>query len=172
VSRLTYTSWSWSTLRKATAPKRRPIAEPSLETQVRQFIAHIDVLAERLTPQRRPQDRDEPECSRQELRALAALGRQGTLGMSDLAAILKVPLSTATRTIDKLVAKDLVERQRVKQDRRIVQVTFSRRGKRIHQFVLKSQLATGRSLLEPLSSRERELFLQRMTIITGGKAGT
>ena len=133
-----------------------------MEKQVREFIAHIDVLAERLTPARRPQDRAEPECSPPELKVFAALGRRNTLGMSDLAAILKVPLSTATHTVDKLVAKDLVERKHVKHDRRIVQVTFSKKGKRIHRFVLESQIAVGRSMLEALGSKERGILLQQM----------
>ena len=136
--------------------------------QVGQFIDHIDALAERLTPERRRQDLAQAECSQPELRALAALGRRDTLSMSDLAGILKVPLSTATRTIDKLVAKDLVERKSIKHDRRVVQVTFSRKGRRIHQFALESRLAAGRSLLQAISPGERKSFLQQMTRIAQG----
>jgi DNA-binding MarR family transcriptional regulator len=135
------------------------------DEQLRQFIAHMDLLAELLTPPRRPQDFAEPECSRQELRALAAIGQRHTLSMSDLAAMLSVQLSSATHTIDKLVAKGLVERKRVKQDRRIVHVTFSRKGKRIHQFVADSRLTTGRSLLEALPLSARGTFLRRIAQI-------
>ena len=52
---------------------------------------------------RRPQDRNERECSQQELKALAALGQRDTLTMGELAGMLRVPVSTATHTIDKLV---------------------------------------------------------------------
>jgi DNA-binding MarR family transcriptional regulator len=123
----------------------------------------MDVLADRLTPERRPRDAAMPECSRQEMKALSALGQQGALTMSDLAAVLKVQLSTATHMIDKLAAKGLVERKRVKQDRRIVQVTFSKKGKRIHQFVIESRLAAARGMLEALDPNAREAFLKRMT---------
>ena len=140
-------------MRKAISP---------LEKQLRQFVACMDALADRLRPVRRPQDAGEPECSPPELRALAAIGQRNTLAMSDLAAILNVPLSTATHTIDKLVAKDLVERKQVKHDRRIVQVAFSRKGRRIHRFVVASRLAAGRALLETLKPQERKAFLHHM----------
>jgi DNA-binding MarR family transcriptional regulator len=132
------------------------------DDQLRQFISHMDALTERLRPERRPLDRNEPECSQQELKALAALGDRDVLTMSDLAGILSVPLSTATHTIDKLVAKNLVARKRVQQDRRIVQVSFSRRGRRIHQFVLESRLGVGRAVLGTLNPRDRNAFLQQL----------
>ena len=133
------------------------------DEQVGQFIDLMDRVSDRLRPVRRPQDRDQPECSQQELKALAALGQRNTLTMSELAAILKVPLSTATRMIDKLVVKNLVERKHVKHDRRIVQVAFSKKGKRIHQFVLESRFAAGRAMLAALSPKERGIFLQRIS---------
>jgi DNA-binding MarR family transcriptional regulator len=138
----------------------------SREDQLRQFISHMDALTERLRPARRPRDRDTPECSQQELKVLAALGDRDNLTMSDLAGILSVPLSTATHTIDKLVAKGLVERRRVQQDRRVVQVTFSKKGKRIHQFVVKSRLGVGRALLAALSPEDRGVFLRQLTAIS------
>lgn len=133
------------------------------DKQVRQFVDLMDGVAEQLRPVRRPQDLDQPECSQLELRALAVLGQRHILTMSELAAVLKVPLSTATRMIDKLVVKNLVERRHVKHDRRIVQVAFSKKGKRIHQFVLESRLAAGRGMLGALSAGERGIFLQRIS---------
>jgi DNA-binding MarR family transcriptional regulator len=133
------------------------------DKQARQFIDLMDRVAEQLRPVRRPQDLDQPECSQQELKALAALGQRATLTMSELAGILKVPLSTATRMIDKLVAKNLVERRHVKHDRRIVQVVFSKKGKRIHQFVIESRFAAGRGMLAALSAKDRGILLQRIS---------
>jgi DNA-binding MarR family transcriptional regulator len=133
------------------------------DKQVRQFIDLMDRVAERLRPVRRPQDRDQPECSQQELRALAALGQRDILTMSELAAILKVPLSTATRMVDNLVAKNLVERKRVQHDRRIVQIAFSKKGKRIHQFVLESRFAAGHAMLAAVNPKERGSVLQRLS---------
>ena len=130
-------------------------------------MSHIDTLADHLTPQRRKRDRNEPECSPTELRALAALGGNGTLRMRDLAAILKVPLSTATHTVDKLVAKGLVERKRITEDRRVVQIGFSKRGQRIHQYVVDARLAAARRMLKPLGAADRAAFLRQIAKLNG-----
>jgi DNA-binding MarR family transcriptional regulator len=124
-------------------------------------------LSERLTPERRAQDRGEPECSLTELRALAVLGRQRPIMMSDLAQAMKVTVSTATRTIDKLAAKGLVERQRVKKDRRVVRVDFGSKGEQIHRYVTEARLASARTLLERLSPAHRGVFLKRLHSLGG-----
>ena len=133
-----------------------------LARQTQEFLGNIDAIAQFLAPRRRPQDAGEAECSLSELRALEALGRQQPITMSDLAGALKVPLSTATRTTDRLVAKGLVERQRVSEDRRVVQVGFSKKGREINEFVMQTRLAAGRRLLEALAPSERSDLLRRI----------
>lgn len=86
--------------------------------------------------------------------------------MSDLAETLGVPLSTATRMVDRLVEKKLAVRSRSEQDRRTVQVEISESGKAIRE-IFRSQLRTmARSWLVPLSKGEREIFLELMDKIT------
>jgi len=97
---------------------------------------------------------------------LVVLGRKGATIMSELAGVLDVPLSTTTHTIDKLVAKGLVDRTRLDEDRRIVQVGLSERGQELHRSFLDMRLAIGRSMLEALSPGEREIFLELMAKIT------
>ena len=136
--------------------------------QVLRFVSHIDLLAERLTPPRRPEDAGEPECSRTELRILSALGRQEPVSMTDLAASLDIPLSTATRAIDKLVAKSLVERRSVLEDRRIVQVGFSPRGRDINRFVTRARLARARAILRRLTTEERGTLVEALSRLVAG----
>jgi DNA-binding MarR family transcriptional regulator len=100
------------------------------------------------------------------------LGRKGAIMMSDLARASNLALSTATNTVDKLVGKDLVERTRVDEDRRIVQVGLSEKGKKLHQVFLECQLAMCRSMLEPLSAGEREIFLELMAKMTQPAQGS
>jgi len=97
-----------------------------------------------------------------ELRALAILGRQEPVTMSELAGALRAPLSSVTHTVGKLVAKRLVERKRVKQDRRVVLVGFSKRGKEINRFVTEKRLAEGRTMLQALKSRDRTFVVKRL----------
>jgi len=139
---------------------------PVLERQLRELIAHFDALSQRMMMNRPPPPGLDVECSPQEMRALAVLGRKGAAIMSDLAGVLSVPLSTATHTIDKLVGKSLVERTRLDEDRRVVQVELSQKGKELHQSFLDFRMDMSRSMLDALSLGEREIFLELMAKMT------
>lgn len=132
------------------------------EADLRAFLAYMDALTERLAPKRRPQDRGEPDCSPQELRALAAIDKHGEMPMSELARFLGVRLSTATHTVDKLVEKGLVERKRAHPDRRVVLVGFSKRGLRINRYVAEARKREGRALLATLGPRARRELIARL----------
>ena len=150
---------------RTTALESEPAVKVS-ERQLLQLIAYFDALAERLMVRRPPVPAPEIECSSQEMRALALLGHKGTIIMSDLASILDVPLSTATHTVDRLVSKDLVVRERPAENRRIVQVALSKKGLEMHRSFMECRLAMGRDMLEALSSGEREIFLELMAKMT------
>ena len=137
-----------------------------LDGQLNELIAHFDLLYRRLMVARPTTAASDVEVSRQEIRVVTVLGRRGTAIMSDLARALNLALSTATNTVDKLVNKDLVERTRVDEDRRIVQVGLSEKGKRFYDAFLECQLAMGRTMLEALSPGEREIFLELMAKMT------
>ncbi len=102
------------------------------------------------------------EISIQELKVLGLLGFRGRSIMSALAEALGVPLSTATHTVDKLVAKKLVERTRSEKDRRVVEVELSEEGRRRDKFFQEHRLAMIRNMLAALSPGEREIFLELM----------
>lgn len=144
------------------------LAQPQdlLEQQLRQLITYFNVLAHRLMFQRPHTSGSEIEVSRQETRAIIVLGRTGPTTMSELARTMNLALSTATNTIDRLVVKELVERSRVDDDRRLVQVDLSEKGERLYQSFLDCQAAMGRSMLEDLSLGEREIFLELMAKMT------
>ena len=140
--------------------------------QEAEFIAHIDALADLLIPPRRHQDADSPECSATELRLLATLGSNEPLTMTDLAASLGIHVSTATRAIDKLEAKGLVERKRTAADRRIVQVGFSRKGRLINRFVVKHRSNVARRLLAMLGANDRDTFIVHLAKLANGSGPT
>jgi DNA-binding MarR family transcriptional regulator len=135
---------------------------PTLERDIGHFIEQLDALVDRMRPRRRPRDAAAPECSPRELRALAAIGRHGRLTMSKLAELLDTPLSTATRIVDRLAAKGLVERRQAKHDRRIIEVAFGRRGKQIHRYVVESRHAEAHALLAALGAGERAELLRHL----------
>ena len=146
----------------------------TLERQSGQLLGYLDALFRRLILPRQPASAGFPaedpsiDCSREEIRALILLRTSGRKIMSDFAGELGVPLSTATHTVDRLVAKGLVIRVRSEQDRRIVQVEMSEIGKAFHAALRARHQAMARSWLTPLSPTERETFLNLMAKITQG----
>ncbi len=147
-----------------------------MERQSGQLLGYLDALFRRLVLPRRTADEPNLDCSREEIRALILLGASGRTIMSDFAGELGVPLSTATHTIDRLVAKGLVIRVRSEQDRRVVQVEMSDLGKGVQTALRARHQAMARSWLAPLSPAEREAFLNLMAKIaspepTGAKGG-
>jgi DNA-binding MarR family transcriptional regulator len=153
------------------ASRTRAFAAP-LERQLRELIAHFDVLYRRLMVTRPATAASEVEISRQESRVLVVLGSKGTTIMSNLARASNLALSTATNTVDKLVSKELIERTRVDQDRRIVQVALSEKGQRLYEAFVECQLAMGRTMLEALSPGEREIFLELMAKMAQPRQGS
>jgi DNA-binding MarR family transcriptional regulator len=143
-----------------------PETSAALDRQLGQLIGHFDALSRRLMVKRPPELIPDLEISQQETRAIVVLGRKGSAIMSDLAGDLVLPLSTATHTMDKLVAKGLAERGRDDENRRTVRVSLTDKGKAVYQSFVDFQRAMGRSMLEALSPGEREMFLELMAKIT------
>ena len=132
------------------------------------LLGYLDALFRRLMLPRRGADADEPtlEISREEIRAMVILDSGERIMMSNLAESLGVPLSTATHTVDRLVSKRLVERNRSEEDRRVVQVRMSEYGRKLQEAFRDRRRVVARSWLEPLTNGERETFLELMEKIT------
>jgi DNA-binding MarR family transcriptional regulator len=145
---------------------------PLLEKQLRELISYFDALTQRLAANRPSTAISELELSRHESRVIMLLGSKGATTMSEMARVLNLALSTATNTMDKLVSKELVERARVDEDRRVVQVGLSEKGRRIYEAFLGCQHAMGRRMLEALSPGEREIFLELMAKMTQPSQGS
>jgi DNA-binding MarR family transcriptional regulator len=60
---------------------------------------------------------------------------QGGVTMGELSAALSVPLSTATRIVDSLVAEGYVQRLHDTDDRRIVRVSFTDHGRQFYDIM-------------------------------------
>ncbi len=67
-------------------------------------------------------------CAGQE-QLLQVLGQQDAIMMSDLAAVLRVRVPTASKAVTRLAALGLVEREADAADRRTVRVKLTRKGK-------------------------------------------
>ncbi len=129
------------------------MSEPSLHTQTREFAevirrfvrmrARLNVVQpEDLTRIMAFLDESNPsgrQATKGDYNLLFSVGmilsQKGRVTMGDLGHTLDVPLSTATRIVDWLVATNFVERRQDADDRRIVHVELTESGKnmlRIH----------------------------------------
>ena len=102
------------------------------------------------------------EMNIQEMRVLEILGDRGSCIMRELADGLLVPVSTATGIVDKLVQKDLVHRERVDEDRRIVRAALSDSGRELYSVVQGRHLTFCRKMLAALNPAEQESLLLLM----------
>jgi len=150
----------------APAAGGEPDTGAGLDRQSTRLVGYLETLFRRLLLDRKHADDPQIEVSREEIRALLLLESGERLTMSNLAESLGVPLSTATHTVDRLVAKELVERKRSEEDRRVVEVEMSEYGLQLQQTFRDKRKLVARSWLEPLSGDERELFLELMAKIT------
>ncbi len=108
-------------------------------------------------------DRNETVCyglSVSQAYALRALNESGALTMSELAAEMRLSLSTMTRIVDQLVRRALVVRMRSPLDRRICDVAPTRAGRTLWARIEAELIASDREVLRGISPRERELVIE------------
>ena len=71
-----------------------------------------------------------------ELHTIEAIGMYSERTMSEVAQDLKITVGTLTTAINKLIKKGYVERKRIEEDRRVVLIHLTKRGKlafRLHE---------------------------------------
>ena len=136
-----------------------------LERQLRELDACFDRF-QRLMMRSMAPPATEIELSPQDGRALVTLSGRGPLTMTDFSEQLGVPLSTATRMVERLIEKGLAIRSRIEDDRRVVRVDLSEEGKKLNQKFLEHRRAISKAMLAPLTHGEREIFIELMSKIT------
>jgi DNA-binding MarR family transcriptional regulator len=96
------------------------------------------------------------EVTLPQYRALVVLAAAGPQGMAELAAVLAVNPSTATRLCDRLVRKGLVRRHRQAGDRRLVRIALTAAGRDLVAEVTRRRRAELARLLGALPPGQHE----------------
>jgi DNA-binding MarR family transcriptional regulator len=84
------------------------------------------------------------------------------LTMSELSTELNVPLSTATRIVDELVKRDMMERVHDSRDRRVVRVKMSENGRKLYETGTAYTKQRITRLLKDFSAQEQTQLMSLM----------
>jgi DNA-binding MarR family transcriptional regulator len=90
-----------------------------------------------------------------------------TWSVRRIAKALAAPISTISSALDRLERQGLVERRRIPEDRRIVRIEFTARGRRLAARLRDAHVENCRSMLARLDAAEREEFLRLAARISG-----
>ena len=97
-----------------------------------------------------------------EIHTIEAIGMYAEKSMSEVAQILKITVGTLTTAINKLIKKEYVERKRIEEDRRVVLVKLTKKGKlayRIHEKFHHDMVNTA---IDGLSEEEEEVLISSL----------
>ncbi len=100
------------------------------------------------------------EISAPQLWALEFLSRQPDCTMRELAKALRTKESTTTGLVDRMTAQGLVQRVRSRQDRRVVRVASTAKGRGIIREIETHKRRMVMKLFRPLSARDRGQYLE------------
>lgn len=102
----------------------------------------------------------EIELSYPQILMLYALLENGTSTMSEVSRWLKISHGVATRTVDRMVVKGVVERRHGDEDRRQVLVSLTRKGEEYAEAMLASHLERLNGVLESVGEQQKRSFLE------------
>ncbi|MCQ2533288.1 MAG: MarR family transcriptional regulator [Clostridia bacterium] len=105
------------------------------------------------------------DLSLAEMHALEAIGPYEARTMTETASDLGITTGTLTVSIDRLVKKGYVLRNRDVNDRRIVRISLTHNGKLAYRIHSKFHAVLARRILEPYSDEEREKFIKMISEI-------
>lgn len=100
-----------------------------------------------------------------EIHTIEAIGMYCERTMSEVAQRLKITVSTLTTAINKLIIKGYVERKRTEEDRRVVLIKLTKRGKlafRLHERFHREMI---KNAIDGLSTDEEKILISSLNKI-------
>ena len=95
-----------------------------------------------------------------EMHTIEAIGLEGDLSSSQVAEKLSVTKGTLSVSIQNLVTKGYVERVRLEEDRRVVRLKLSKKGKLLFRLHRKFHLDMVRDTIVGLDKKEAEMLIK------------
>jgi len=98
-----------------------------------------------------------------EIHTIEAVGLYGSKTMSEISSSLEITMGTLTTAVDKLIKKGYLERSRSNTDRRIVNVSLSKRGKLAYRIHDKFHLDMVQEIMMDFTQEEEEILLTALS---------
>lgn len=98
-----------------------------------------------------------------DMHVIEAIGVDAPKNMSSIARALSVTVGTLTISVNSLVKKGYVVRQRSEEDRRVVLVSLSEKGKEVFEHHAKFHKAMIDGAIEELTGEELEVLIKAVT---------
>lgn len=97
-----------------------------------------------------------------EIHTIEAIGMYDERTMSEVAQDLKITVGTLTTAINKLIKKEYVERKRIEEDRRVVLIHLTKKGKLAYRLHEKFHNDMIRATIDGLSDEERSVLVSSL----------
>ena len=102
------------------------------------------------------------DLSVKEIHTIEAISMYEERTMSEVAQDLKITVGTLTTAINKLIKKGYVERKRIEEDRRVVLIKLTKRGKLAYRLHEKFHNDMINATIEGLSDEEEEVLISSL----------
>lgn len=100
--------------------------------------------------------------SKQECRVINVVGQFQPLMMREIAERSKLSVTNTTGIVDKLVKRKYLYRDRSDEDRRIVKIGLTPKGKKIYEMETENYRKVSRAILSALDEKEQQEMLRMM----------
>ncbi len=97
--------------------------------------------------------------------ALVEIGRAQTIALNELAELLRLDISTMSRTVDNLVDRKLAKRQPDPNDRRCVVIRLTEKGNDKFKCIEAGMEEYYRKVYEKIPENKREPMLESLTLL-------
>lgn len=114
---------------------------------------------------------EEYDLTKPQAFTLWRLKETGPVTMGELSELLQVTHGVATRMVDRLLDKGLVERRRDEKDRRVVFVSATELGAQVTDEAIENEMLFIRNIFKDVSRRDRDEFLALLNRIGDTRTG-
>jgi len=108
------------------------------------------------------------DISKQGLSIVGFVGSHNRVIMRDIATYFDIPFSTATGIIDRMVELDYLIRFNSSEDRRIVLLELTKKGKCLYELFETKKKELGNMVLSQLNANDRKTFINLLSKVKNG----